>query len=59
MCRSNRCFRPDRPFCVQGLQGQGASALQKVLPQEMFLDLRMGSQVALLVMDSSLLNILL
>ena len=32
------------------MQGQGASALQRVLPPEMFLDLRMGSQAALLAM---------
>ena len=40
---------------MQGLQGQGASALQKVLPQEISLDLRMGSQMALLAMGAMLL----
>ena len=35
---------------VQGVQGEAAAALRKVLPPEMMLDLRMGSQAALLAM---------
>ena len=40
----------DQISCVQGLQGQGTSTLQKLLPQEMSLslDLRMGSHIPLL-----------
>ena len=41
---------PEPCHVAQGLQGEAAAALQRVLPPAMLLDLRMGSQAALLAM---------